>query len=210
VAVAGSVTDRIPQRLSFEEAAALPLAGMTALQALRRARLAAGQHLLVNGAAGGVGSIAVQLGRALGADVTGVCSAEGASLVTNLGARVIDYTKGELDKSTARFDVILHTVFNHPPEALLRLLARAGRYVTTGFSLQLLVRSVLGRATSGQHFGFVISKADGDLMRSLSAKVAGGRLNPVVDTVFPLDDIVAAHERVERGHLRGKVVVRIQ
>jgi NADPH:quinone reductase-like Zn-dependent oxidoreductase len=209
VAVAASVTDLIPERLSFEEAAALPLVGMTALQALRRAGLAAGEHLLVNGAAGGVGSIAVQLGREFGADVTGVCSIGAAALVAKLGARVIDYTKGELDKTTERFDVILDTVFNRPTDALLRVLARRGRYVTTGFSVQLLVRSMLRRITSGQQFGFVISKADGELMRSLSAEVAGGRLVPVVDTIFSLSQIAAAHERVERGHVHGKVIVRI-
>ena len=179
--VDASVVDRIPGGLSFEQAASLPLVSCTAIQALRKARLAQGEALLVIGA-GGVGSVAVHVGSAMGARVSG----------------------GE-----GPFDVILDTARNGPSDDTLRRLARGGRYVTTGFSAGLLLRSLFGRLWSARRFGFVISKADGELMRETSRLVAAGQLAPVIEATYPLERIGEAHARLERGHMRGKIVVTV-
>lgn len=207
--VQAAVVDRMPQALSFEEAASLPLVAMTAIQALTQAQLAAGERLLVNGAAGGVGSAAVQVGRAMGARVTGVCSSRSAPLVASLGARVLDYTRGELDETEESFDVILDTVFNAPTDAMELILADGGRYVTTVFSPMTALRGIFSRLSPEPHVAFVSSRADGGLMREVSGLVAAGQLVPVIDSIVPLAQIAAAHERLENGHLRGKVVITI-
>lgn len=208
-AVAAQVIDRIPTSLSFGQAASLPLVAMTAIQGLDKAGLRAGQRLLVNGAAGGVGSTALQVGHALGAAVTGICSREGASIVTRFGARALDYSTGEVARVGERFDVILDTVFNRPPKDLTRLLDNEGVYVTTGFSPRLALRATIARLWSRQRFAFIVSSADGTLMRRLSDFVVAGDLMPVIDSTFPLDRIADAHRRVESGHSHGKVVVTI-
>jgi NADPH:quinone reductase-like Zn-dependent oxidoreductase len=182
---------------------------MTALQALDQVGLRSGERLLVNGAAGGVGSVAVQIGRALGAEVTGVCSASGASLVGSLGATVLDYAKGELGSTQNRFDVVLDTVSSGPSPQILRVMDPRARYLTTGFTLGILLRSTLGRLVSRRRFGYVMSRADGDLMRRVSALVAAGKLRAIVSQTFPLARIAEAHAALERGHVHGKIVVTI-
>jgi NADPH:quinone reductase-like Zn-dependent oxidoreductase len=212
--VAAGVRDRVPARLSFEQAASLPLTGMTAIQALRDvAGLRAGQRLLVHGAAGGVGVAAVQVGRALGATVTGVASGGSASLVARLGAaRVLDYTRGDLERETDRYDVILDAVANRPWPDFARILAEGGTYVTTGFTPSLALRAALGRLRrpwSRPRVRLVVSRADGGLMRALSGYVERGALEPVIDSVWPLARIRDAYRRLETGHAHGKVVVTI-
>lgn len=210
VAVAAKVIDRIPSSLSFEEAAALPLTGMTAIQGLEKAGLDRDDRLLVNGAAGGVGSMTVQIGKARGADVTGVCSSEAAPVVSRLGARVLDYTKGELAETNDRFDVVLDTVFNDAPAELRHLLKARGRYVTTGFSPRFALRMVGAALTSRRRYRFIISRADGRRMRELSRLVESGHVQPVIAATYPLEKIADAHRHVESGHTHGKVVVRIE
>mgnify|MGYP003581138320 CR=1 FL=1 len=171
------VVVRMPDGLSFEQAASLPLVACTAIQALRQAGLRKGDHLLVIGA-GGVGSVAVQIGRAMGAVVG--------------------------DAAEDDFDVILDTAHNAPTADTLSKLDRHGRYVTTGFSPRLLLRSILSR-----RFGFVMSKANGALMREVSRLVAAGQLVPVVEASYPLERIAEAHARLESGHMRGKLVITL-
>ncbi len=207
--VSAAVVDRVPEELSFEEAASLPLVAMTAVQALDQVGLKAGERLLVNGAAGGVGSVAVQIGRAMGASVTGVSSAGGATVVRGLEVPVLVYSKGELARTEERFDVVLDTVFNGPTPDLLRVLDRRGRYVSTGFSPRLLLRRVLGPLRSRKRFGFVMSRADGGLMRRVSELAAAGRLEPVITGSYPLAQIAEAHARLDRGHVHGKIVISI-
>jgi alcohol dehydrogenase len=207
--VGASVLDRIPAALSYEQAAALPLVGMTALQALRDiARLRPGQRLLVNGAAGGVGSHAVQIGRALGAQVAAVVSPDAAPLAHRLGAEPV-VAKSGIEALAPGFDVVFDTVFSRPYRDFVRLLGERGIYVTTGFSPAVALRSVLGRLVSTRRVAFVISRADGGLMRDLSALVSAGRLEPVIDSTWPLGRIRHAYARLEAGHLRGKIVVTI-
>jgi NADPH:quinone reductase-like Zn-dependent oxidoreductase len=204
--VSARVLDRIPDRLDFVQAAALPLTAMTALQALRDiAHLREGQSLLVVGGVGGVGSHALQIGRAMGAEVVAVVSSSGASLARSLGAaETVDYTQGELERHRRRYDVIFDTVFQRSYRNYERLLEKRGRYVTTGLSPGLVLRSILTR-----RYGMVISQASGERMRSISALVHEGRLEPVIDSTFPLEQIRDAYHRLEQGHLRGKVVLTI-
>jgi NADPH:quinone reductase-like Zn-dependent oxidoreductase len=208
VLVRPDVLDQIPRRLSFEQAAALPLAGMTAVQALReQARLRAGQSLLVIGGAGGVGSLAIQVGRAFGASVDAVVSAGGADLARGLGAtRVFDPAAGE--PRQGRYDAVFDTVSSHL-EDHERLLADAGVYVTTGFSPGLAVRRLFGRLRSRRRIAWVISRPDGNLMRRLSALVNDGTLDPVIDSTWPLARIGDAYRKLEEGHARGKLVITI-
>ena len=116
--------------------------------------------------------------------------------------------RGELSRCGERFDVVLDTVSGDPSAALDRVLGRRGRYVTTGFSARLL-RLAVPRRLRGQRLGFILSRADGRLLRTVSALVNEGRLRPVVSETFPLERIAEAHERLERGHLRGKLVVTL-
>jgi NADPH:quinone reductase-like Zn-dependent oxidoreductase len=208
VAVSGSVIDRMPAHLSFVEAASLPLAAMTAIFALRKAHLRPGQRLLVNGAAGGVGSMAVQVGRALGAAVTGVCATDAVQMVAGLGASVLDYRKGEVARAAERFDVMLDTVSSNP-RRLHHLLGARGTYITTGFSVGVAIHATFGRLYSTQRTGYLVTRADGELLRVLSGHVRAGQLVPIIDSTFQLDDVVAAHERAERGHARGKIVLTV-
>ncbi len=205
--VGASVIDRIPAGLGFEEAASLPLVAMTALQGLRQAAVKAGDRVLINGAAGGVGCAAVQIARAMGAQVSGVCGGDAADLIARLGASVVDYSTGDLGRLRQRFDVILDAVRSDLTPELERVLEPRGRYVSTGFSPRLLLRKTFGRLWSGRRFDFIMSKADGESLREVSAMVADGRLKPVIDSTFPLSRAADAHAKADRGHLRGKIVL---
>lgn len=204
------VLDRIPGLLTWEQAAALPLAAMTALQALHEiARLREGRRLLVVGV-GGVGAHAIQIGRALGAAVTAVASTDAAPLALRLGAaEVVDYTRGELEHLDRRFDAIFVTVFSRPYREYARLLERGGIYVTTGFTPGLLARAAVEPIIAGRRIAWVMSGASGERMRRLSALVAAGKVQPVTDAVFPLDRIQDAYAKLEAGHLRGKIVLTL-
>lgn len=210
---------RKPANVTFEQAAGVPVAGVTALQGLRdRGRLRAGQRVLINGASGGVGTFAVQLARAMGAEVTGVCSTRNVELVRSLGAsRVVDYTRENFARGAERYDVILDNVGNHPLSAMRRVLEPDGRYVMVGGRKgrwiapmpRALWAAVVSRFVS-QDLGMFISDlraADLDTLRQL---IEAGQVTPVVDRVYPLGEIRAAMAYLEQGHARGKVVVTME
>lgn len=206
--VAASVVDRIPVGLSFEEAASLPLAAMTALQAIDLADLKPGERLLVHGAAGVVGSMAVQIGLTLGAVTAGASRSRGIAFVASLGAQALDLDAGDLARIAEPFDVVIDAALPAPTPLVQRALSRHGRYVTTGFSWRLLAR-MLGRPWSRQRIRLVRSRADGMLIRRVSALVSAGQLRPVVDAVFPLSRIADAYRMLARGGVEGKLVVAI-
>ncbi len=207
---------RKPGSLSFEEAAAVPLAGLTALQALRdRGELAPGEQLLVNGAAGGVGHFAVQIGAALGALVTGVASARNRELVLALGAsRMIDYEEVDFTGEDALYDVIFDAVAKLSFDDCAPVLSpEGGVYVSTLPSPRLLawvalttLGSLLGRRRRARVVAVHPSGQDLDLLGHLADL---GRLKPAVGRVYPLEEIGRAHEASESGHARGKIVVRV-
>jgi NADPH:quinone reductase-like Zn-dependent oxidoreductase len=177
-----------PTNLSFEEAAALPVGALTAQAFLRRVGLRAGEHLLVFGASGSVGTYAVQLARELGAEVTAVCSTGNVELVRSLGANeVIDYTKEDFSARGPVYDVVFDAVAKSSASRGKRVLKKGGRFV-----------SVHGSADLEAH--------DLDRLKDLAE---AGKLRPVIDRRYTLEEIVEAHRYVEAGHKRGNVVITI-
>lgn len=201
---------RKPANLSFEQAAALSFGGMTMLSFFRRAALASGERVLVNGASGCVGSAAVQLARHFGAEVTAVCSRANVELVRALGAQeVIDYTAEDFAANGKRYDVIVDTVGNAGYGRVRRSLAKRGRLlVVLGGFLDLVFAPLTGRIRGHRVIAGPAASRVEDLHR-LAALAAAGAFTPVIDQVYPLERIVDAHRRVETGRKRGSVVVAL-
>jgi NADPH:quinone reductase-like Zn-dependent oxidoreductase len=214
-AVPTSIAARKPAALSFDEAAAVPLAGQTALQALRdRGGLAAGQSVLINGAAGGVGSFAVQLAKALGARVTGVCSAGSMRLVSDLGAdAVIDYGREDFTRLQERYDIVLDAVAKRSFGACARILRPRGRYVTTlpgsGILFFSAVLPIAGLVGYGKRARLVMVQSNSDDLSFLANLADERKLRPVIDQVYALNQVSEAHARSESGHAHGKIVLHI-
>jgi NADPH:quinone reductase-like Zn-dependent oxidoreductase len=213
-----------PARLGFEQAAALPMGAVTALRGIRTVGGArAGQRVLVNGAAGGVGTFAVQLAAGLGAEVTGVCSAGNTELVRSLGAaHVIDYAREDFTEGRVRYDVILDNVGNRPLRRLRRALAPTGTLVANGGGspghVLGAVGSMLGVLATGvvvrrQRLKVILPAApDGPIHEDLSAVAAlveAGELSPVVDRTYALADAAEGLRHLEGGHARGKAVITV-
>lgn len=204
-----------PTNLSFEQASAIPMAGITALQGLRDAgKVQAGQKVLINGASGGVGTFAVQIAKALGAEVTAVCSTGKVEMVRSLGADyVIDYKKEDFTLGSEKYDLIVAANGYHTLWQYRRVLRPHGIYVMIGgtnaqiFQALLLgpLLSMMGR----QQFKTVVAKpnrADLDLMRAL---VEEGKVTPMIDRRYPLSEVAEAIRYLERGHAQGKVVINV-
>ncbi|WP_455836522.1 NAD(P)-dependent alcohol dehydrogenase [Pseudarthrobacter siccitolerans] len=210
---------RKPGGLSFEEAAAAPISGVTALQAVRDAgQVTVGQKVLVLGAGGGVGSFAVQLAKAFGADVTRVCSTGKVELVRSLGAdAVIDYTATDIAGAGKLYDVILDTAGNRPLSLLRRLLVPKGTLVIIGGEnggkltggFQRSLGAPLASLFSGRKFKGLVAKETHLDLEALASLMGGGSVKPAVDKVFPLAEAPAAIRYLREGRSRGKVVVRV-
>lgn len=208
-----------PANLTFAEAAAVPMAGLVALQALRdHAHVRPGQHVLINGASGGIGSFAVQIAKVLGARVTAVCSTGNVDLVRSLGADdVVDYTQADVTRSGDMFDVILDNVGNHSLTALRRVLTPTGALISNGgqfgnrwfaSSGRLLHAQVLARFVKQSFPMFVVSQKHEDLA-TLAGLLEAGRVIPVLDRTYPLAEAAQALTHVGSGHTRGKVAVTL-
>ncbi|WP_103503312.1 MULTISPECIES: NAD(P)-dependent alcohol dehydrogenase [unclassified Streptomyces] len=212
VTVSAERVGRVPDGLDLVDAAALPVA-TTAVTALRdKAGLRSGERLLVRGAAGGVGSAAVQLGRAYGADVTALARPANADFVRGLGAhRAVDH-RTVRPADLGRFDVVLDTV-GTDLRAYRRLLGPGGRMVTIAFDLDRPAASLGCLAASAVHGGRRVRFFSGDPTREqfddLARQVSEGKLSPAVDTVFSLEETAAAHRALEAGGVRGKYVVTV-
>jgi NADPH:quinone reductase-like Zn-dependent oxidoreductase len=209
VSVPVNVMSLKPANLSFEEAAAVPMAAVTALQGLRHhGELRPTQQILINGATGGVGSFAVQLAKAAGAEVTAVTSTPNLELVRSLGAdHVIDYTTTDALGDGRRYDLILDTVGNRSVPELRRALAPGGKAAVTGFTSmrRLLGVSLRGGKDIAQVQAHVTTKD----LELLSALIEDGKLRPQIDRRYPFADIPAAVAYLEQGRARAKVVVRV-
>jgi len=208
-----------PEPLSFDEAAGIGVAGLTALQGLRdHGKLRAGQKILVTGASGGVGSFAVQIAKAMGAEVTGVCSTEKVELVRSLGAdHVIDYTREDFTKRGERYDVIFYAAGTHSLRACLGVLTPEGTYVGVGSSkhgnwigpvLGIVKPLVVSKFSKHGIATFIAKHSKEDLLY-LARLVNEGKLTPVVDRTYPFEEIRDAIAYQEKGHARGKVIVAI-
>ncbi len=202
-----------PANLTFEQAAAVPNAALTALQGLRDAgKVQPGQQVLINGASGGVGTFAVQIAKAFGAEVTGVCSPRNVELVRSLGAdHVIDYTREDFTTSGRQYDLILDNVANHSFTALRRALTPQGviipnsghggmRYVFKAFLLSPFVRQV-GR--------MYVSSTNGKDLTLLKELIEAGKVKVVIDRTYPLSNTPEAFRYLEQEHARGKVVIHV-
>jgi NADPH:quinone reductase-like Zn-dependent oxidoreductase len=211
---------RKPARLSFEQAAAVPISGVTALQALRdKARVQAGQSVLVVGAGGGVGTFAVQIAKAFGARVTGVSSTSKLDLVRSIGAdEVIDYTREDFTDGSRRWDVIVDTAGRRPLRRLRRALTLKGTLVIvggdgggrwTGGFFRGVLRGPLVSMFVGQKLGGLNSKVTLEDLQALTDLIEAGRVTPVVDRTFQLVEAADAIRYLEEGHARGKIVIDV-
>ncbi len=202
-----------PANLSFEAAAAVPVAGFTALQGLRdQGKIQPGQKVLVQGAAGGVGTFAVQIAKYYGAEVTAVCSTRNMEQARSLGAEhVIDYTKENFTHNGQQYDLILAVNGYHPLSAYQRALTPAGRYVMAGGTFRQIFESMLfgprKSKAGGQHMGGVSAKTNKDDLLFLKALLEAGKIVPVIDKRFPLSETAEALRYLGTGHARAKIVI---
>jgi NADPH:quinone reductase-like Zn-dependent oxidoreductase len=204
-----------PESLSFEEAAVIPMGGLTALQALRdRGEVAAEERVLIHGASGGVGHFAVQIAKILGARVTAVASGRNQQLLRDLGAeRTFDYQTQDFTDDEETYEVIFDAAGKSSYEQCAPLLEKNGVYVTTEVGprmfLSVLVTRLRGLTGEDRRARMVMVQARAADLDLLGRWAWEGRLRPVIDEVFSLDEIRQAHQAVESGHTRGKIVVRI-
>ncbi len=203
-----------PSTLDFGLAAAIPVAGLTALQGLRdHGRLQRGERLLINGAGGGVGTFAIQIAKSLGAHVTAVCSAGKADSVRRLGADVVlDYAEVDYTAAHDAYDVILDLAAFRPVRVSMRALARGGRYVLVGGNYGPMVQVLLmGRwlGRSGRRACSFTARARREDLVWLAGMVDDGKLRPVLDRSYALEEVPEAMAYVEEGHAGGKVVIKV-
>ncbi|MEO8745694.1 MAG: NAD(P)-dependent alcohol dehydrogenase [Candidatus Dormiibacterota bacterium] len=200
-----------PARMTYEEAAAVPVAAVTALQGLRNVgKLQSGQRVLINGAAGGVGTFAVQIAKTFGAEVTGVCSSRNVDLVKSLGAdQVIDYAQQNFTKSGERYDLILDNAGSQSLSALRRVLTAGGTLVyNSGASMGRMAGAMLLSRTGRKVFTF-LAKLNHDDLVVIRDLIESGKLRSVIDRTYPLSEAGAAIAYLEAGHVRGKVIVTV-
>jgi NADPH:quinone reductase-like Zn-dependent oxidoreductase len=198
-----------PATLSFEEAAAVPMAAVTALQGLRHhGEIQPAQKVLVNGASGGIGTFAVQIAKSFGAEVTGVTSTRNIDLVRSLGAdHVLDYTTTDFSRSGGRYDLILDAVGNRSVPDLSRALVEGGKAAVVGFTsvAKLIGASLRG----GKDIAMVSAHVAANDLEFLSELIEAGKVRPEIDRRYPFAEIPAAIAYLEQGHARGKVVAGV-
>jgi len=204
-----------PASVSFEEAAAVPLASVTALRGLRdHGRIQAGQKVLINGASGGVGMFAVQIAKSFGAEVTGVCSTGKLDMLRSLGAdHVVDYTREDFTKSGQNYDLILAANGYHSIWAYRRSLTRHGVYVESGGAIrQIMEAALLGPLISmcgSKEMGTFVSKTSREHLAFVTKLVETGKVQPIIDACYPLSKTADAFRYFEDEHPRGKVVITV-
>jgi len=213
-----------PPNVSFEEAASVPLAGLTALQGLRKGKVQPGHKVLINGATGGVGTFAMQIAKSLGAEVTAVCSTRNVDLVRSIGAdHVIDYTKEDFTKSDQRYDVIFDNVCNHSfaerrrvlnPKGICVLAGMGGAGVKEGQAIGRIAGNLFtARGLSSftdQKFAQYMTKMSKEDLIMLGDLTQAGKITPVIDRTYKLSDATDALRYLNEGHARGKVVITVE
>ena len=210
-----------PANVTFEQAASVPVAAFTALQGLRdKGQIQPGQKVLINGAAGGVGTFAVQIAKSLGAEVTGVCSTRNVEMLRSIGAdRVIDYTRENFTKSGQRYDLFLDCVGNHSLSACRRVLNPKGICVPVGGTTDRWMIGPLARAVttfvlswfvSQKLVIFFLAKPNQEDLTTLRELMEAGKVTPVIDKRYRLSEVPEAIRYLEEGHARGKVVITLE
>jgi NADPH:quinone reductase-like Zn-dependent oxidoreductase len=208
-----------PANVTFEQAASIPIAAITALQGLRdEGQIKAGQRVLINGASGGVGTFAVQIAKHFGAEVTGVCSTRNVELVRSLGAdHVIDYTKEDFTRGNERYDIVLDNVSNRSLSEIRRVLKPQGHLVIVGAAkgdwIGPLMPVIAATALSPfveQKMGMFLARMDQNDLKFLGDLMQAGQMTAVIDRRYAFEEAAKAMEYLETGHARGKVVVNVQ
>jgi NADPH:quinone reductase-like Zn-dependent oxidoreductase len=208
-----------PADITFEQAASVPIAAVTALQALRdKGKIKPGQKVLINGASGGVGTFAVQIAKAFAAEVTGVCSTRNVELVRSLGAdHVFDYTREDYTKSGQLYDLIIDNVGNHSLTANRRVLSPEGILVIIGGSkgnwigpLARPIKAMMYSPFVGQDFVMLLAQLRKDDLAALGKLMQAGKVTPVIDRRYSLTEVAAAIRYSEDGHARGKIIINLQ
>jgi NADPH:quinone reductase-like Zn-dependent oxidoreductase len=214
----GSALAMKPPNVSFEQTASAPVAGLTALQGLRdKAKIQPGQNVLINGAAGGVGTFAVQIAKSFGAEVTGVCSTRNVDMVRSIGAdKVIDYTREDFTSNGQHYDVIFDLVANHSFSKRRRVLTPRGIYVGAGvlgrsesmigLLTSMITESILALFVS-QKFGSFMAKLNQKDLAGIGTLMEQGKVTPVIDRRYSLSETNEAVRYVAEHHARGKVVI---
>lgn len=199
-----------PANVSHKEAAVIPFGGVTALHFIKKARIKPGQKVLVVGASGAVGSAAVQLAKSFGADVTGVCSTANIALVKSIGAdKVIDYTKEDFTQNGETYDVIFDTVKAISVSRSLKSLSKNGIMILSAAGMPEMLQGLWISMTSGKKvMTGVISHTTEDIV-FLKGLIEAGKLKPVIDRTYPLEQIAEAHAYVEKGHKKGNVAIEV-
>jgi NADPH:quinone reductase-like Zn-dependent oxidoreductase len=207
-----------PANMSFEQVAAVPIAGVTALQALRdMGKLESGQKVLINGASGGVGTYAVQIAKSMGAEVTGVCSTRNVEMVRSIGAdHVFDYTKEDYTESGQKYDLIIDMVGNHSPSANRRVLTPDGTFVTVGGGKGNWIGPMAGPLKGlvlswfvDQNFLMVLAELNQPDLTILADLMQSGQVVSVIDSRYSLQDVADALRHSEEGHARGKIIIEV-
>src|ERR1019366_8300846 len=209
-----------PNNVTFEQAASVPVAAYSALQGLRdKGHIQPGQRVLINGAAGGVGTFAVQIAKSFGAHVTGVCSTTNVDMVRSIGAdRVIDYTQEDFTKGTERYDLIFDCVGNHSLLACRRVLNPKGIYIGVGgpsgrWMIGPLASAITALVLSrfvGQNFVTILAKRSKEDLTVMHELMKAGKVTPVIDKRYTLSEVPEAIRYLEEGHARGKVVITLE
>lgn len=209
-----------PDSVTFEQAASVPIAAFTALQGFRdRGQIQPGQKVLINGAAGGVGTFAVQIAKSFDADVTGVCSTKNVELVRSIGAdHVIDYTQEDFTKSGQRYDVFFDCVGNHSLSSCRRVMNPRGIYImvggpNTGRWIGPLARSIQAQVLSrfvSQSMVMIMARRSKEDLTTLCELMTTGKVTPVIDGRYRLSKVPEAIRYLEEGHARGKVVITLE
>jgi NADPH:quinone reductase-like Zn-dependent oxidoreductase len=210
-----------PENVTFEQAASVAIAAFTALQGLRdKGHIQPGQKVLINGAAGGVGTFAVQIAKSFGADVTGVCSTGNLEMVRSIGAdQVIDYTREDFTRNAKRYDVFFDAAGNHSLWACRRVLNPKGTYVPVGGSTDRWMIGPLARAitalvlswfVSQTIVAFFVAKASQEDLAIMHELLKTGKVTPVIDRRYPLNEVPGAIRYLETGHARGKVIITME
>lgn len=198
-----------PKNLSYGEAATVPLGGIEALHFLKKANIKRGQKVLINGASGSIGTIAVQIAKCYGAEVTGVCSTKNMDMVLSIGAdHVIDYTKEDFTKNNELYDVIFDIPGKSPFKSSIKALKPRGYYLLSNPGIS----DMLGRMFSKKGRKVITGAATGNVndLMFLKELVETGKIRPVIDRSYTLDEMVDAHRYVENGHKKGNVVINVR
>ncbi len=209
-----------PENVTFEQAACVPMAAFTALQGLRdKGKLQSGQKVLINGASGGVGTFAVQIGKSFGADVTGVCSTRNVDMVRSIGAdRVIDYTREDFTKSGQRYDLFFDCIGQHSLSVCRRVLKDEGIYLGAGGPsdrwmvgpIARLIKSFVVSRFGSQKLGGLLAKANKEDLIILRELIQAGKVTPIIDRCYRLSEVPNAIRYLEEGHARGKVAITLE